>query len=274
LVLHYDGEGWTRIDTGVEADLWWVQPFATDDVLFGGAGGTLLHYDGDAFERIEGPGSDTIYGVWGLAPDDVWIVGGGDADAAGFVWRWDGEALRDVTADLPDGDASPALFKVWGRAADDIWIVGIDGTAIHWDGDAFAAGDPDTDRRLFTVHGPPSGEPGFVAVGGFGDGVITELDGTTWHDVTPKPAPLMLFGVRMESAEHGFAVGDQGTIVEKRDGAWDLLETGHELFNPLHSVWIDPEGGVWAVGGDVLSPIPLDGMLLHRGAEVSDEIAN
>lgn len=272
LVLHYDGERWVRHDVGVEADLWWVHPFAEDDVFFGGANGTLLHYDGSGFEQLETPGTATIYGVWGTAPDDVWIVGGDPDASPGFVWRWDGEALTDVTAELPDGEEGPALFKVWGRSEDDIWIVGMDGAAIHWDGESFESGDADTDRRLFTVHGPPSGEPGFVAVGGFGDGVITELDGTTWHDVTPEPAPLALFGVRMESPDHGFAVGDQGTVVEKRGAAWELLDTGFELFNPFHAVWVDPDGGVWAVGGEVLSPIPVDGMLLHRGPEVSDAI--
>jgi hypothetical protein len=272
LVLHYDGESWARQDTGVEADLWWVQPFAEDDVFFGGAQGTVLHYDGSAFERVDTPGSSTVYGIWGTAPDDLWLVGGEPDVAPGFVWRWDGETVTDVTEDLPDGADGPALFKVWGRSADDIWIVGMDGAAIHWDGEAFERGDADTDRRLFTVHGPGSGEPSFVAVGGFGDGVITELAGTTWHDVTPKPAPPMLFGVRMDGPDHGFAVGDQGTIVEKRGAAWELLDTEHELFNPFHAVWIDPDGGVWAVGGDVLSPIPVEGMLLHRGAEVSDAI--
>ena len=272
MVLHYDGDSWARLDVGVEADLWWVHPFAEDDVLLGGAQGTLLHYDGGGFEALDTPGTATVYGIWGTAPDDVWVVGGEPDVAPGFVWRWDGETLTDVTPELPDGEDGPALFKVWGKSAEDVWIVGMDGAAIHWDGESFERGDADTDRRLFTVHGADSGEPSFVAVGGFGDGVIAELDGTTWHDVTPQPAPPMLFGVRMESADHGFAVGAEGSIVEKRGAAWELLDTRHELFNPFHAVWIDPDGGVWAVGGDVLSPIPVEGMLLHRGAEVSDAI--
>jgi hypothetical protein len=272
LVLHYDGEGWTRLSTGVEVDLWWVHPFAADDVLLGGAEGTVLRYDGSAFEVLDTPGSSTVYGLWGEDPDDVWVVGGDPDISPGFVWRWDGEAFTDVTSELPDAEDGPALFKVWGRAADDVWIVGMEGAAIHFDGERFERADSDTDRRLFTVHGSATGEPGLVAVGGFGDAVITELDGTTWHDVTPQPAPPMLFGVRMDSAEHGFAVGAEGSIVERRDAAWELLDTGHELFNPFHAVWIDPDGGVWAVGGDFLSPIPVEGKLLHRGAEVSDAI--
>jgi hypothetical protein len=76
----------------------------------------------------------------------------------------------------------------------------------------------------------------------------------------------------MDRAGHGYAVGYEASILEYRDAAWNVLETGYESFDPLHSVWVDPEGGVWAVGGDVLSPVPSAGMLLHSGEAIADEI--
>jgi hypothetical protein len=93
--------------------------------------------------------------------------------------------------------------------------------------------------------------------------------------MTPEPDPrpvTQLFGVRMDSAGHGYVVGYEGTILERKGTAWKLLDTGLELFDPFHAVWVDPDGGFWAVGGDVLSPIPVDGMLVHRGKEIPDVI--
>ena len=54
--------------------------------------------------------------------------------------------------------------------------------------------------------------------------------------------------------------------------AWKLLDIGLELFNPFHAVWVDPTGDIWAVGGEVLSPIPTEGMLVHAGQSVPDAI--
>ena len=45
---------------------------------------------------------------------------------------------------------------------------------------------------------------------------------------------------------------------------------GIELDESLHSVWIDPSGGVWAVGGQVLVPPFVDGVVVHQGTHVPE----
>jgi hypothetical protein len=209
--------------------------------------------------------------MWGRA-DDLWLVGGEPDVSPGFVWRYDGSTVRDVSTELPM--AVLPIFKVFGHAPDDVWLVGSDGLAIHWDGAAFTIEDPDTGRRLFTVHGPAEGQPRLVAVGGFGDGVIVEHDGTAWHDVTPENAPE-LFGVFMAAdgtGIAGYAVGVEGTVMERDMDGWHSVKTGLDLIDPFHAVWVDPEGGVWAAGGDVLTPLLNEGMLLHRGEALVAEI--
>jgi hypothetical protein len=272
LVLHYDGESWTREIAGTDADLWWVHVLDERSIFIGGSGGTLLHYDGASFEPMETPGSSIVFGIWGLSEDDLWAVGGEPDIAPGFVWHYDGSAWTDMTAMLPAEVMDRSLFKVWGRSADDVWLVGMEGVALHWDGAGFELQEPATTRRLFTVHGTQQGEPAFVAVGGIGSGVIVENDGTQWHNVTPMPEPTELFGVFMVSNNEGYAVGYEGTVMQRVGSAWELLDTGVELFNPFHSVWADPDGDIWAVGGDVQRVAPNDGMLLHRGKVVSNEI--
>lgn len=272
LVLHYDGERWQKLSTGVEADLWWVHALAPDSVWMGGAKGTILHYDGSAFTKHETPASSTVYGIWGSSEDDLWAVGGVPEESPGFAWRYDGTAWSDVSDQLPDGKGGEPVFKVWGRASDDVWLVGLEGLAVHWDGEAFEKADSGTRQRLFTVHGTQSGEPSFVAVGGYGEGVVMELSGTGWHNVAPKKPPASLYGVCMRDAKTGYAVGHEGAVLQRKGGAWKLLDTGLELFDELHSVWIDPGDGVWAVGGAVNDPIPVAGMLIHHGNEVGDEI--
>jgi hypothetical protein len=275
LVLHYDGKTWLRRATGIEADLWWVHVFAKDSVYFGGAKGTIAHYDGTAFTRMDTPGKSTVYGIWGASEDEIWAVGGEPDVSPGFVWRWDGKAWNDMTAMLPpqkSGDAiRPALFKVWGQAADDLWIVGYEGTTVHWNGSAFEAADSGTDQPLFTVSGAHSGDPKFVTVGGDSSALILEGDGTHWHNVSPHDPQPPLVGVFVRSADQAYAVGDEGTVLQRQGAAWKLLDTGQDLFNPFHSVWVDPDGGVWCVGGDVQSATPSDGMMMHRGSAVPHE---
>ena len=272
LVLHYDGERWQRMSTGVEADLWWVHVLAPDSVWMGGAKGTILHYDGDAFTAFDTPGTGTVYGIWGLSEDDLWAVGGVPEETPGFAWRYDGSAWTDVSEQLPDGKNGLPVFKIWGRASDDAWLVGLDGLTIHWDGSSFEKADSGTRERLFTVHGTHDGTPSYVAVGGYGKSAIMEHDGTGWHNVTPKNAPASLYGVYLRDEKLGYAVGHEGAVLQRKGGAWKLLDTGLELFDELHSVWVDPDDGVWAVGGAVNSPIPELGMLIHLGSEVADVI--
>ena len=271
LVLHFDGTAWTRHDTGVTGDLWWVFGFKDGAVYLGGEGGLMLRYEAGTFTRMPTPGTAVVSGIWGASPEDVWAVGAESGGAKGaFAWRlrpstplgmngvW--ESAPGFPAALADTDA---LWKVWGRSATDVWLVGSAGKVLHWDGMAFTQGSAGTGEALFTVH---ANSRGFVAVGGFGTGKLVENDGAGWTNASPPGAPSLV-GVCL-TEETGFAVGQYGTVFARADGGWVEESTGFSLSQSLHSVWVDPSGGVWAAGGNVLT-IPLrDGVFLHRGRSI------
>jgi hypothetical protein len=271
-VMHEDGSGWQTLDTGTTGDLWWVFGFDGGDVYMGGAGGTILVHRNGEFTAMETPRTDvTVFGIWGCAPGVLWAVGGALGGASGaFAWRLapgaGGAPGRWVEAegfptDLVEEDA---IWKVYGRSCDDVWLVGTDGLVVHWDGQEFAP-DQAGGESLFTVH---ASADRFAAVGGFGTGTLIENDGGGWVDATPEDVPPLV-GVCL-TEDGGVAVGQFGAVVERdRGGRWAPVETGLQIDLTMHSVWIDPDGGVWSVGGQVLTAPFVDGLMLHRAGDAT-----
>lgn len=272
LVLRFEGERWTRLETGSEGDLWWVHAVPGGPVYLGGANATILRYGEGAFTRMRTPGvaAHTIYGIWARAADDAYAVGSVAGGRDGFVWHFDGTAWRELPlpADTPrDGrETVPGLFKVWGDG-DDVWIVGGRGVVLRRRG----AGPLEvvrtpTTMTLFTVH---AAEGRVTAVGGAGGGVVMELGAeSAAADVTPEACPL-LQGVFLTPGGGGWASGFGAAMYRRQDGRWDEVE--HPLrprIESLHAVWVDPEGGVWAAGGNVVSSRLDAGALLHYGPSV------
>jgi hypothetical protein len=265
LLLHYDGAAWTRVPSGQAYDLWWVQVLARDKIFIGGAGATILIGDGKTFTRQATPGlaADTVFGVWASAPDDAWAVGG-RAGRYGFLWHYDGIAWtnQELPDDVPlaaDGEL-PALFKVWGRAKDDVYAVGGHGTILHYDGSKWRVIPTEVQDTLFTVAGD---EDEIVIVGGDNQGVI--LDGAGKR-VGPTDAPL-LQGVTRAADGTFWASGANGVVYSRKPGAvWALVDTKLEVKPAsLHAAWADPDGGVWAVGGQVLSAALDKGVMFNLG---------
>ena len=262
-VMHFDGSAWTSLPTGVSGDLWWVFGFEDGPVFMGGLNGLILRYQDGSFERMETPGDATVYGIWGASPDDLWAVGGNVSEGA-FAWRYDGNSWAEAEGFPPVLVRSASLFKVWGSAPDNVWLVGTGGVILQYDGDRLTQVRSGTTRDLFTVSG---NRERVVAVGGFGTGVIVENDGSGWIDVTPQGAPQVV-GVWL-GAEASYAVGVEGAVLQCEDGTWKQLQTGIRVPGALHSVWVDPEGGVWAVGGRVLSSPLVDGVIIHKAPSES-----
>jgi hypothetical protein len=259
-VFHFDGTSWSAMQTGVTGDLWWVFGFEGGPVYMGGAGGLILRHQDGSFQRMTTPSNGTVFGIWGASPDELWAVGGASGGASGgFAWRLDGDRWIEAPGFPQELEDEGAIWKVWGRGANDVWLVGTFGTTVHWDGSAFTVQAPLVQESLFTVH---SNASRFVSVGGFGTGIILENEGGTWKNVSPNGANV-INGVCL-TPDGGWAVGFDGAVYTRGDMGWKSEETGLDIYETLHAVWVDPKGGVWAVGGDVLSFPLIDGVLVHR----------
>jgi hypothetical protein len=272
LVLHFDGRSWERRETGARGDLWWVNVVPGGPVFFGGSQALLLRFEDGAFESLPSPaqGSETVFGVWAAAPDDVYAVGSTDG-RAGFVWHFDGERASEV----PLGDAlpvdtngeTPGLFKAWGTSPRRVWLVGAKGVVLRGNAaDGFERVATLGDGTLFTVH---AHDESVAMVGGASSGVIYELEGDELVERTPERTPL-LQGVCVGDDGVVWTVGFGGSVYRGRGGTYEPIDTGLDFTaaESLHAVWVDPGGGVWAAGGDVLTMELDQGLGLHHGAPV------
>ncbi len=263
-VLHYNGQRWRRLNSGAEGDLWWISLEPIDGAYYMvGEGGLVLRYDvaTSQFTRLATPGTQTLFGVWGTSAADIFVVGGdpNDETSGGVIWHFDGFAwsVVDLSAVLPSG--VPTLYKVWGRSSDDVYVVGRSGTILHFDGERWERVPTESQRPLFTVHG--EGDL-VVASGGFADGVLLELEGGRFADRAMPGTPQMN-GVFVR-APMAAAVGVAGSLALRTERGWELVDTRLNTSRDFHAGWIDPEGGLWAVGGD-LSVALTSGMVAYSG---------
>jgi hypothetical protein len=270
LLLHYDGAAWDRVDTGTLAgDLWWVWGDGEDAMFLTGTGGQITRYTpstGDFIQETVADPAYTFFGCWGTSSEDVWAVAGDPTGTGdGQVFHYDGTAWSlSATAALGVGGGERDAFKVWGTGTDDVWVVGTNALLMHYDGSDWTnLPEPlHESTPLTTVHGRGSVA---YAVGGLGNAAVIKLDGASWVDDTPpleSIAPRFI-GVYVSEDLDPVAVGDNGAVWWRTADGWaaDGREKATEW--SYHGSWVDPDGGLWAVGGDLLS---LDvGVVLYAG---------
>jgi hypothetical protein len=274
VVLHYEGEEWTREDTGTVGDLWWVQALSGGTTFFAGADNQLLKHDGERFTRLSPPGlgKHLIFGVWAASAEDVYAVGA-VAGRNGFIWHYDGTVFKEVA--IPESLIRtnrdlPPFFKVSGRSGDDVWVVGGDGAILrgnHEDG--FEVVDSGTRVNLFTVH---ASDDEVLVVGGSTNGLALrgdpKLKEIEWEDVSP-PGIGLIQGAWSSGHGEGWISGRDAKIYREVEGKLNSFTAQPELdFESLHAIWEDPDGGVWAVGGNVISSTLDHGVVLQGNRSI------
>jgi hypothetical protein len=258
MVLRYDGASWRRLTSGATGDLWWISVTPIDGRFFmSGAGGLVLRFDPvtESFDRDETPTTGLLYGIWGTGAGDLWAVGDRMPAGSGgaLVLRNQGGGWGEVdVSDLRPPQGVPALFKVWGRAADEVYAVGSQGVILRFAGENWDLFPSGTTRNLFTVHGV--GDL-VSAVGGFENAAIVELDGDAFVDVTPSGFPPQMNGVFAREQGPAVAGGVGRSTAVREGGVWRVVDADSDGLRDYHAVWVDPDGGVWAVGGDLTAAL-------------------
>lgn len=263
VVIHWDGSAWSKLETGLRGDLWWV--YAIDDVAFMcGSDANILRYDG-TFERLPSPGlgEHIVYGIWGSSANDVYAVGSASA-RNGFIWHFDGTEWTsiDIPDDVPldENRDHPQFLKVWGTSADEIWVVGERGVLLRGNAsDGFEVIETPSESFLFTVHGI---EGRVVAVGSDNDGIVLDTGSPVSQSVVS--GSQLLQGAWVTAAGDVWVSGVQGAVFREGDEGFERMETGIEKsIQSLHAVWVDENDGVWSVGGNVLDASLDDGSLVY-----------
>ena len=77
VIVHYDGDTWSQMDSPSIASLRGVWSSSSSDAYAtGGPDGTILHYDGTSWTKMNsGFTEGYIYGIWGSSACDVYAVG-------------------------------------------------------------------------------------------------------------------------------------------------------------------------------------------------------
>lgn len=254
MVMRYDGSSWRRLQSGATGDLWWISVTPIDGTFFmSGAGGLVLRFDpqSEEFSRDETPTAGLLYGIWGAGAADLWAVGDRNPTGSGaaLVLRNQGTGWTEVdVSGLAPAPGVRALFKVWGRAADEVYAVGAGGALLTFGGEDWQLGASGTTRNLFTVHGNSSL---VAAVGGFLGGAIVEDGGSGFTNVSPAAIDQMN-GVFVSPDGVAVAAGvGLATAVRDEVNGWREVDASDDPLRDYHAVWVDPEGGVWAVGGNL-----------------------
>ena len=98
---------------------------------------------------------------------------------------------------------------------------------------------------------------------------MLRFDGSTWSQEIVPETSNNLFSVWSTDAEHGFAVGFNGSFLERHQGTWSPVAGEIPTFQDLHSVWVDDQGELWSAGGRIFDVS--GGALVHYGLPVSKE---
>lgn len=124
LVIRFDGQAWTRLETDVEGLANAIEPVTPDDAW--AVGTPIQHFDGDGWVRERGiPRDGELSAVAAISPTDLWAVGHRPAkqdSTRTLVLRYDG--TRWTTVDGPTVPGSDALTGVDALADGTVLAVG------------------------------------------------------------------------------------------------------------------------------------------------------
>lgn len=253
-IQHYRNGAWSRVEHGFNVPLFnWVHGTSARDVFVGGNDGIILHFDGNTWSKQTTPTTLPVWGLWAAAPNDVWAVGGDNLrNRPPLVMHYDGTQWSLVTLPTLVRPRVYAFFKVWGAAADDIWIVGMNGAILHWDGTAFSELGAGISQDLIGIWG--TGPDDITTVGGRGTAESAHYDGSTWTKQPASPLPgLNGIWTGQAGVVHAVGVNATVLRFDPSGSSYgDPVPVPTDL--DLHAIYGDPTGKLLAFGANFQFP--------------------
>ncbi len=282
MVLHWDGNNWTKISCGTENSLNGVWGTSSGEVWAVGRTSTVLRYKDNQcspmyfdssedlndvwidenlnlvwiagsglhywdmdFEEWTHLGGGVLLDVWGFG-DYVWAVG-----QNGAIQFYDGSSTQSQSSTTTN-----TLYGVWGTGADDVWSVGEQGIVLHWNGSGWSS-DAVGLTDLYSISGLDDGEKWASGASGMmihapANGAFSRVSTNTSNN---------LRSVMAISSEDVVAVGEQGIILNKDSGADTFSENPAFVSTRknLNDIWASSEDDAWAVGGQYKT----SGVIMH-----------
>lgn len=246
LILHWDGNSWSRVPSPTSSDLRSLSSVSSTDVWAVGYDGVVLHWNGQAWTQVSSPNSRDLRAVKMVSATDGWMTVGHTRPTPAAerfqCLRWNGTIWAPMW-----WDSLPSCFgeSFAVRSNTDIWSVGLAGSVQRWNGSewqyyGFYQGI-ETVRSFRSV--AMSTDADGWAVGD--TGTLYHWDGSLWT-VVSSPTSNDLFGVAVTSNTDGWAVGDNGTILHWDGTTWSASVSPTNY--ALHSIAMISATDGWAVG--------------------------
>jgi len=232
----YDGSSWSLMDAGVSADLRAVWGSSAHDMFASVAGDTvMLHYDGIAWEPMPNAPGGYIWCIWGTSGSDVFAAGSG-----GYITHYDGFSWSAMAS-----GTTVTIRDIWGNSHSDVFVSGNSGKILHYDGVSWTQMSSGTNEYLYGISGASGDEVYSVGL----DGIILRFDGEEWSFLmSPGSIPYFidLNKVWATFGTEAVAVGVNGTILHYDGEVWE------QMFNisseDLLDVWGNSMYNIYAVG--------------------------
>lgn len=126
VVLHYDGESWSRADASRigTMNLRAVWGSAPDNYFAVGDDGVIARYNGEDWRPSNSQVSDRLYGIYGNGPGEIYAVGG---TGRGLVLRWNGSSWVSFH------EPSESLRSAWTSPGGHLYVSGDNGFVGRYD---------------------------------------------------------------------------------------------------------------------------------------------
>lgn len=175
LILHYNGDEWTKMNSGTKSILKDVSGTSSNDVYVVGYDNTLLHFDGKTWMPVEVKLESSLSGIWIAPTNEVFVVG-----EKSTILHYDGKNWRKMNVEV-----EAALSGIWGSSSTDIYAVGRVGSRgiiLHYNGKDWSSVESPVTSTLLSISGVSASE--IYAVGSAG--TIVQFDGQNWKVLMQK----------------------------------------------------------------------------------------